>query len=72
MRHFDVMKGSLSEITMLRSKLLGTARKWFEQNSFLEICVPHITGATGSCEWFPNAIPVTMYNALGDKHSMFL
>ncbi|MFH2049648.1 MAG: amino acid--tRNA ligase-related protein, partial [bacterium] len=40
--------------------------------SFLEICVPHITGATGSCEWFPNAIPVTMYNALGDKHSMFL
>ncbi len=72
MRHFDVMKGSLSETTMLRSKLLTSTRKWFEQNSFLEICVPHITGATGSCEWFPNAIPVTMFNAIGEEQSMFL
>ncbi len=72
MRHFSVAAGEYAKTTLLRSRLLKAARRWFDENSFLEICVPHITGATGSCEWFPNAMPVTMYNALGKETNMFL
>jgi len=72
MRHLDILKGEYAQTTRLRSKMLRAAREWFEENSFLEICVPHITGATGSCEWFPNAMPVTMYNVQGQELSMFL
>ena len=72
MRHLDVLQGQYTQTTMLRSKMLKAARQWFEKNSFMEICVPHITGATGSCEWFPNAMPVTMYNEQGNETSMFL
>ena len=72
MRHLSVMKGDFNKLTKLRSTLLGAARKWFETNTFMEISVPHITGATGSCEWFPNAMPVTMFNEGGDERSMFL
>lgn len=72
MRHFAVLRGEFSKTTILRSKLLGAARKWFEQESFLEINVPHITGATGSCEWFPNAMPVKMFDEKGNETEMFL
>jgi len=72
MRHLAVMRGEMSSTTLLRSRLLSAARNWFEQNSFLEITVPHITGATGSCEWFPNAMPVRMYNESGNELAMFL
>ncbi len=72
MRHFEVLSGQFVNTTMLRSHMLRAARQWFEKNSFLEINVPHITGATGSCEWFPNAMPVTMYNEQGNEQSMFL
>ncbi len=72
MRHLEVLHGDHAQTTMLRSKMLKAARDWFEQNGFLEICVPHITGATGSCEWFPNAMPVTMYNERGEEANMFL
>jgi asparaginyl-tRNA synthetase len=72
MRHFSVVDGKFVKTTLLRSALLKTARNWFENNSFLEISVPHITGATGSCEWFPNAMPVTMYDEVGEQASMFL
>ncbi len=72
MRHFSVANGDFTRTTLLRSNLLKTTRKWFENNSYLEISVPHITGATGSCEWFPNAMPVTMYNDLGQQAAMFL
>lgn len=72
MRHLAVTRGEYTRTTLLRSKLLKRAREWFDRNSFLEICVPHITGATGSCEWFPNAMPVTMYNEQGREAAMFL
>lgn len=72
MRHFDVMRGHFSNTTLLRSRLLKAARDWFEKESFLEISVPHITGATGSCEWFPNAMEVAMFDEKGDEKSMFL
>ena len=71
-RHFSVARGDFRQVTVLRSRLLRAAREWFENNSFLEINVPHITGATGSCEWFPNAMPVTMYNDSGKEANMFL
>lgn len=72
MRHFEVIRGEHSHTTLLRSHLLAAARRWFEQNSFMEISVPCITGATGSCEWFPNAMPVTMYDPAGNEAAMFL
>lgn len=72
MRHFSVAEGEFRQTTQLRSQLLSATRRWFDNNSFLEICVPHITGATGSCEWFPNAMPVTMYDSSGDEAIMFL
>jgi asparaginyl-tRNA synthetase len=72
MRHMEVLQGAHAQTTLLRSRMLRAARDWFEGNDFLEICVPHITGATGSCEWFPNAMPVTMYNERGEELNMFL
>jgi asparaginyl-tRNA synthetase len=72
MRHLEVTRGEYARISQLRSQLLKAARDWFGANNFLEIQVPHITGATGSCEWFPNAMPVTMYNAEGSELPMFL
>ncbi len=72
MRHLEILLGKHAQTTLLRSKMLRAARDWFENNGFLEICVPHITGATGSCEWFPNAMPVMMYNERGQESNMFL
>lgn len=72
MRHFSVADGEFVRTTLLRSAMLKAARTWLDDHSFVEINVPHITGATGSCEWFPNAMPVTMYNRLGDEARMFL
>jgi len=72
MRHFAVAEGQFAKTTLLRSTMLKSVRNWFDHNEFTEICVPHITGATGSCEWFPNAMPVTMYNRIGDEAKMFL
>ncbi len=71
-RHMAVTRGEFTQTSQLRSDLLRAARDWFIQNSFLEIQVPHITGATGSCEWFPNAMPVMMYNESGGEANMFL
>lgn len=72
MRHLSVMRGEFTQTTELRSSLLRATRQWFERNSFIEISVPHITGATGSCEWFPNAMPVPMFDAEGKEADMFL
>ncbi|MDF1545640.1 MAG: hypothetical protein P1R58_11120 [bacterium] len=72
MRHHEVLQGDFIQTTTLRSKLLKAARNWFDQESFMEISVPHITGATGSCEWFPNAMPVTMFDQGGKEQDMFL
>jgi asparaginyl-tRNA synthetase len=72
MRHLAVCKGEYAQISRLRSQLLKAARDWFAENSYLEVQVPHITGATGSCEWFPNAMPVTMFDVSGLETGMFL
>ncbi len=72
MRHLAVTRGDFARVSLLRSQLLKSARDWFNANSFLEIQVPHITGATGSCEWFPNAIGVSMFNQSGLELPMFL
>ncbi len=71
-RHFEVLEGRFQQTTLLRSKMLKAARDWFGEQNFMEICVPHITGATGSCEWFPNAMSVTMYEPDGAEQQMFL
>lgn len=72
MRHLQVTDGEFIQLTNMRSKMLKAARSWFDENDYLEIPCPHITGATGSCEWFPNAMPVTMFDETGAKKDMFL
>jgi len=72
MRHLEICRGDFAKTSMLRSTLLKAARDWFAEHRFMEVQVPHITGATGSCEWFPNAMPVTMFNELGSEIDMFL
>lgn len=72
MRHLDITKGHYKDLTALRGNLLKDARDWFYRKKYLEIPCPHITGATGSCEWFPNAMNVEMYDELGANKEMFL
>ncbi|MFH1686008.1 MAG: amino acid--tRNA ligase-related protein [bacterium] len=72
MRHLSIVNGQFAQTTRVRSEMLRAARKWFDQNSFTEVNVPHITGATGSCEWFPNAMEVCMFNEQGTETPMFL
>ena len=72
MRHLAVGRGEFVRISGLRSNMLRAARDWFAQRQFMEIQVPHITGATGSCEWFPNAMNVTMHDATGEEMALFL
>ncbi len=72
MRHLEICQGQFKQTSHLRSTLLAAARQWFGDQDFLEIQVPHITGATGSCEWFPNAMPVTMFDERGGETDMFL
>ena len=72
MRHLEICRGDFAKTSKLRSGMLNAARFWLTENGFLEIQVPHITGATGSCEWFPNAMSVTMFNECGSEIDMFL
>ena len=72
MRHLEVCNGDFATTSKLRSILLKEARNWLDSNQFMEVQVPHITGATGSCEWFPNAMTVDMFDELGGEVEMFL
>ena len=72
MRHLEICRGDFAKTSALRSSLLKSARDWFAEQGFMEVQVPHITGATGSCEWFPNAMSVSMFNELGSEVAMFL
>ncbi len=40
----------LQAIARIEASLLSGARRYFEENSFIEVTVPHITRATGACE----------------------
>lgn len=40
----------LQAVAKIESSLLKGARKYFEENDFVEIVVPHLTKATGACE----------------------
>lgn len=72
MRHIDITNGDYKSLTTLRGRLLKDTRDWFYRKGYLEIPCPHITGATGSCEWFPNAMNLDMYDELGHNKEMFL
>lgn len=72
MRHLDVTGGKFVKLTRMRAAMLRAARQWFDDHNFTEVPCPHITGATGSCEWFPNAMPVTMFDTAGAEKDMFL
>jgi asparaginyl-tRNA synthetase len=72
MRHLDVLKGEMKDLTIVRATVLAAMRRWFEENGYLEVVPPTLTGATGSCEWFPNAISVEMTDELGNPRTVFL
>jgi asparaginyl-tRNA synthetase len=72
MRHKEVLNGRLKDLTRIRAIALGAIRRWFEDNGYLEVIPPTLTGATGSCEWFPNAIGVEMTDELGNPRKVFL
>jgi asparaginyl-tRNA synthetase len=72
MRHKEVLDGRLKDLTHIRAIALSAIRRWFEDNGYLEVIPPTLTGATGSCEWFPNAISVEMVDELGNPRKVFL
>jgi len=72
MRHLDVLKGGLKDLTLTRATVLAAMRRWFEANNYIEVIPPTLTGATGSCEWFPNAISVEMTDELGNPRQVYL
>src|SRR5437016_4196746 len=43
-------ESSLQAISSIEASLLSGARKYFEENLFVEVTVPHVTRATGACE----------------------
>jgi asparaginyl-tRNA synthetase len=49
-RHKLLPTQAMHAIVKVESSLLRGARKYFEENNFTEVAVPHITKATGSCE----------------------
>lgn len=49
-RHKLLSAPEMHAIVKIESSLLRGARKYFEENNFIEVAVPHITKATGSCE----------------------
>jgi asparaginyl-tRNA synthetase len=72
MRHLNVLKGEFKDLTIVRATVLAAMRRWFEENGYVEVIPPTLTGPTGSCEWFPNAISVEMVDELGNPHKVFL
>jgi asparaginyl-tRNA synthetase len=72
MRHKEVLEGRLKDLTAIRAMVLSAMRGWFEQNGYMEVIPPTLTGPTGSCEWFPNAISVDMIDELGNPRKVFL
>lgn len=72
MRHLDITSGKFKELTELRAKSLRFVRDWFEAQRYIEVSCPHITGVTGSCEWFPNAMEINMFDEEDDEKLMFM
>jgi asparaginyl-tRNA synthetase len=72
MRHLEVLQGQMRDLTIVRAMVLGAMRRWFEDNNYIEVIPPTLTGATGSCEWFPNAISIEMVDELGNPRQVFL
>jgi len=40
----------LKTVARVEAELLKSARKWLDENGFMEVIVPHVVNATGSCE----------------------
>ena len=72
MKHKEVLNGSMRDLTFIRAISLSAIRRWFDENGYVEVIPPTLTGATGSCEWFPNAISVEMVDELGNPRRVFL
>jgi len=40
----------LQAVAKVEASLLKRARKYFDENEFVEVVAPHLTKATGACE----------------------
>jgi aspartyl/asparaginyl-tRNA synthetase len=49
MRHLDVLKGEMKDLTIVRATVLAAMRRWFEENGYLEVA-----GQTPDCFPAPN------------------
>jgi asparaginyl-tRNA synthetase len=49
-RHRLFSAPELHAIVKIESSILKGARKYFEEQGFVEVVVPHVTKATGACE----------------------
>jgi len=49
-RHKLIPTKEMHAIVNIESSLLKGAREYFEEQSFIEVVVPHVTKATGACE----------------------
>jgi len=49
-RHKLLPTQEIHAVAKIESSLLKGARKYFEENNFTEVVVPHMTKATGACE----------------------
>jgi len=51
----------LQSVAKIESSLMKGARKYFEQENFVEMMVPHLTQATGACENFMTVFEVEFF-----------
>lgn len=65
--HFKVRTPESMRLTRVRAALMKASRDFFEQEGYLEVVTPTITGATGACESVSTVFPVEYFG-----HSAFL
>lgn len=56
---------ALHYVVKIESSLLKGARKYFEENGFVEVVVPHLTKATGACENIATMFEVDYFGQRG-------
>lgn len=52
----------LKSTAIINATMLKTARHWLDEHGFLEVDVPHIVNATGSCELISTLFPLKYFD----------
>jgi asparaginyl-tRNA synthetase len=64
-RHKLFPAKEMHAVAMIESSLLKGARRYFEENGFAEVVVPHLTKATGACENIATMFDVDFFGQKG-------